>query len=220
MPNSIEQETKSPATTPPPVCFFYVTLTCRPVLLVQCLPHPFLFHYLRVICDCAKTLQLWPRCTPGIPLQKLHLLKASSSRFCHLTTYPSATWHFVTGTERRAGASDRTWPSEAGSCSMLHAMFPVDSENLMCLKAGAEKTTREMLCIQTPWQFVYWEAGCVPLGVKKSLCPAQEISVASRQQEAWQPSAVISCGENKNPNPKCPFPSQKTVLPWPRRAVP
>lgn len=87
-------------------------------------------HYLRAICDCTRTFQLWPniRCTPGIPSRKLHL-EVISSRLCHLMVYTSATLHFVTDLAAHAGTANRNLHSEAGSRSILHEMFPVDLEN-------------------------------------------------------------------------------------------
>lgn len=86
---------------------------------------------------------------------------ASISGFCHLLLCTSATLHFVTGMETRVGASNRNLHSEAGSCSILHEMFPVDLENLKCLKARVEKNNpREAICSKMPWQF-YWKVGCM-----------------------------------------------------------
>lgn len=69
---------------------------------------------------------------------------------CITRAATSCDWHGKT-----CWCVGQNWRSEAGSCSISQEMLPVGLENLMCLKAGGEKTTQEILCVQTPWQFVY-----------------------------------------------------------------
>lgn len=219
MPNSIEQETKNLATTPSPVCFLCdfklqasfvgsVSATSFHLSLSQ--------SDLWLCKDTSIMAKVYPRnsIAEAALATGVHqpFLSPNGVSQCHWTF---CDWHRKTCWCIGQDLAFQSKTSFNVACDVSYWL-----RNLMCLKAEVEKIPEKF--------YVFRLLGSLFTEKRAVCCWWWNKAFALPRKSWWRPGSRkpgnlpqwSAAGKNKIPNPKCPFPSQKIVLSWPRKAVP